>query len=58
MQDVMGKCGKMAPFSSVLKAYDMNEVSSMALAAINYQVCVLFSEMGSIYHFIEKVPLC
>lgn len=48
----------MAPFSSVLKAYDMNEVSSMALAAINYRVCVLFSEMGSIYHFIEKVPLC
>lgn len=26
----------------------------MRMTAINYQVCVLFSEMGSIYHFIEK----
>lgn len=52
------RCGKMAPYSSALKAYDTNEVSSIALTAINYQVCVLFSEMGSIYHFIEKVPLC
>ena len=45
-------------FSSEFKAYDTNGVLHMTMPAINYQMCVLFSEMGSMYHFIEKVSLC
>ena len=52
-----GVWGKVT-FSSEFKAYDMNGVLHMMMATTNYQVCVLFSEMGSIYHFIEKVSLC
>lgn len=45
-------------FASESKACDSNGVLRRAVTAMNYQACVLFSEMGSIYHFIEKAPLC
>lgn len=50
--------GGKAHFSAELKAYDTNGGPQHGNDCHKLPVWALFSEMGSIHHVIEKVPLC